>query len=454
MTTDTIIAQCTPSGTGALALIRVSGSKALIITSQAGLLSSKKKITEVASHTINHGWVVDCQNNKIDEVLFFVMHAPKTFTGEHTVEISCHNNPFIIENIIQRIIQTGARLAQPGEFSRQAVENNKFDILQAEAIKELIHAQSQESLKLSLQQIKGSFSHHIKSLEKQLIQAISLCEASFEFLEEEMDFSDQMQNILTNINEKTSELINLFDQQKQIREGIRIALIGSVNAGKSSVFNTLLGKERAIVTNVAGTTRDSIEAGFYKEGFYWTIIDTAGIRQTNDIIEKEGIDRSYQEAQIADIIIVVIDGSRITNKQEEMIYEDIIKKYPQKSIIVTNKIDLLSQNSWPYDQQKTLQISTKTKAGISDLIEAISNKTHVLFEKNSSTFLLNKRHYNLLNSFLVELNNAQNILHTNREYELISLHLQRALATLAEISGKSITEQTMDSIFKDFCVGK
>lgn len=454
MITDTIVAQCTPSGVGALALIRISGAQALIITSHIAQLSSGKNLFDVNSHTINHGWVIDSHNKKIDEVLFLVMHAPKTFTGEHTVEISCHNNPFIIENIIERAIQSGARLAQAGEFSRQAVENNKIDILKAEAIKELIHAQSQESLKLSLQQIRGSLSNHIQNLEKQLIQAIGLCEASFEFLEEEMDFSEQMKELLSGINKKTSELINLFDQQKQIREGIRIALIGSVNAGKSSLFNSLLGKERAIVTNIAGTTRDSIEAGFYKNGFYWTIIDTAGLRQTDDYIEQQGIERSYQEAQTADIIILVIDGSRTTTAQEEIIYQNIINIYPSKSIIVTNKIDLKHEALWPKSNQKSLHLSTKTKKGIEDLIETINQKINSLFEETGSSFLLNKRHYNLLKSFLTELNYAQELLYKNREYELISLHLQHALSTLSELSGKSVTEQVMDAIFKDFCVGK
>ena len=453
MMTDTIVAQCTPSGTGALALIRLSGSKALFFASKAAKLSSKKMLSDIPTHTINHGWIIDFHNNIIDEVLFFVMHGPKTFTGEDTIEITCHNNPFIIENIINQLITCGARLAQPGEFSRQAVENGKLDILQAEAIKELIHAQSQESLKLSLSQIHGSFSQHIQALEKPMIQAIALCEASFEFLEEEMDFSDQMSEILNSVQNEVARLTILFDQQKQIREGIRIALIGSVNAGKSSLFNALLGKQRAIVTNIAGTTRDVIESSFFQDGFYWTIIDTAGLRQTNDSIEQQGIERSYQEAQTADILLLVLDGSRITTNQEAIIYKDILEKYPQKCLIIQNKSDLKStiQNNL---FTPILSVSAQTGNGISGLKDLIKTKTALLFSDTSSSFLLNKRHFNLLQSFALELKEAQTLIHSSKEYELISLHLQKALSLLSELTGKSISDKAMDAIFRDFCVGK
>ena len=454
MITDTIVAQCTPSGSGALALIRLSGSKALFIATDASRLSSKKILSQVTTHTIHHGWIVDNTNHKIDEVLFFIMHGPRTFTGENTVEISCHNNPFIIENILNRLIECGARLAQPGEFSRQAVENNKLDILQAEAIKELIHAHSQESLKLSLQQISGSFSQTIGALEKPMIQAIALCEASFEFLEEEMDFSHQMIDVLNEIEKEVNRITLLFDQQKQIREGIRIALIGSVNAGKSSIFNALIGKQRAIVTNIAGTTRDVIESSFYKDGLYWTIIDTAGLRQTDDIIEQQGIERSYEEAKTADIILLIIDSARITTEQEKTIYNTIHTEYPEKSIIIHNKSDLTNHVTWPKNTSKIIALSAQTGNGLDQVKQAIEQKISLLFNQHSSSFLLNKRHYNLLHSFSIELNQAQHILKTNKEYELISLHLQKAISLLSELTGKSITEKAMDSIFKDFCIGK
>lgn len=453
MINDTIVAQCTPSGPGAIALIRVSGPQAVSIVTNIAQLSSKKNLLTVETHTIHHGWIVNNQQI-IDEVLFFVMHGPKTFTGEHTVEITCHNNPFIIENIIQAMLASGARLAHPGEFSRQAVENGKMDIIQAESIKELIHAQSQEALKRSLQQVKGSLSSYLKELEQPMVKAIGLCEASFEFLEEDVDFSSQLNNLLEKISADIYQLTVLFDQQKQIREGIRIALVGTVNAGKSSLFNALLGKNRAIVTNIAGTTRDVIESSFYMDGLYCTLLDTAGLRTTNDIIEQQGIERSYQEADLADIVLVVIDQTRNLSPEEITVYQHIMDRHPQKCIIVLNKIDAQHNILLPKFLSKHIPVSAQTGKGISELKTILSEKITELTTHTSSAFLINKRQATLLSTVLHELQTALSILKTAREYELISLHIQKALSILSELSGKTISEQALDAIFKEFCVGK
>ena len=263
-----------------------------------------------------------------------------------------------------------------------------------------------------------------------------------------------MIDVLNEIEKEVNRITLLFDQQKQIREGIRIALIGSVNAGKSSIFNALIGKQRAIVTNIAGTTRDVIESSFYKDGLYWTIIDTAGLRQTDDIIEQQGIERSYEEAKTADIILLIIDSARITTEQEKTIYNTIHTEYPEKSIIIHNKSDLTNHVTWPKNTSKIIALSAQTGNGLDQVKQAIEQKISLLFNQHSSSFLLNKRHYNLLHSFSIELNQAQHILKTNKEYELISLHLQKAISLLSELTGKSITEKAMDSIFKDFCIGK
>ena len=308
---ETIIAQCTPQGTGAIALLRLSGDNTFAIADAISKLPGNKIISALPTHTIHYGWVVDKNGAHIDQVLFLLMRAPHTFTGDDTVEITCHNNPFIIQNITQAALAAGARLAQEGEFSRRAVSNNKIDIIQAEAINDLIHANTQLTLKQSLSQLEGSFSHWVVSIEKQLIKALALSDASFEFLDEEnMEFSTQIKEIIDAVLTTITNLKNTFNQQQQIRNGIRIAIIGSVNAGKSSLFNALLNQERAIVTNIAGTTRDAIEAGLYKNGNYWTLIDTAGLRTTDDIVEQLGISRSHEEAHKADIILLVFDGSQ------------------------------------------------------------------------------------------------------------------------------------------------
>lgn len=452
MFSETIIAQCTPSGSGALALLRVSGSDAWTITCRAAKLSSKKKLSDVESHTIHHGWVIDKKETAIDEVMFFAMRGPRTFTGEDVIEITSHNNPFIIENILQRIIECGARLAQPGEFSRQAVENNKLDLIQAEAIHELIQANSQQILKQSLQQLQGSLSHLVKRLEKSVIQLIGLCEASFEFLEEEIDFSEQMNSTVTQLLMHIAELKITFNKQQQIREGVRVAIIGPANTGKSSLFNALTGKDKAIVTKYSGTTRDVLEAGLYEDGMYVTLIDTAGVRNAFDEIEQEGIVRSYKEAKTADIILLSLDGGAEPSQEQKVIYEDIYTKYKDKIIIVKNKADRKNKNSlFPFAH---LRVSSQKKTGLSILKKEIMKKIKELFSSGSSSFLVNKRHYDLLVAFEQELLIVKGMLRNAVDYELVAHHLKEALATLTELTGKSISEQALDSVFKEFCVGK
>jgi len=450
-----IIAQCTPQGSGAIALLRLSGNNALIIADAISKLPGNKKISDQKTHTIHYGFVIDAQGNHIDQVLFLVMHAPQTFTGEHTVEITCHNNPFIIQNIIAAAITAGARLAQEGEFSRRAVHNNKIDILQAEAINDLIHANTQLALKQSLSQLEGSFTQWITSIEKQLIKALALSDASFEFLDEEnMEFNTHIKEIIEHVLTTTNNLKTTFNQQQHIRNGIRIAIIGSVNAGKSSLFNALLNKERAIVTNIAGTTRDVIEAGLYKNGNYWTLIDTAGLRTTEDIIEQMGINRSHEEAQKADIIVLVFDGSQKLSIAEKQVYQELLNNYRDKIIIVTNKADLPQQAHTILTNETMYTVSTHDKTGIQLIENAIQAKINTLFQSIGSPFLLNQRHFNALLTLEKNLLTILTMLTPPTSYELVSYHLHDALTTLSELTGKTISEAGMDAIFREFCVGK
>ncbi len=478
---NAIVAQCTPSGSGAIALVRISGPDAVAIANECSQLSSKAAINQVMTHTINHGWVIDLQGKKIDEVLFLVMHGPRTFTGENTVEITCHNNQFLINAIIERIIACGARPAQAGEFTRSAVENNKIDLLQAEAINELIHANSQQALKHALGQLEGTLSHHIETLEKQLLHLMVLCEASFEFLEEDVNFAPSMQKLFIQTLEKTIALQVSFDQQKILRSGIRIALLGTVNAGKSSLFNALVGKKRAIVTPIAGTTRDVIESGLYLNGSYLTFIDTAGLRSTEDVIEKEGIERSLQEAQLADIILLVCDGSRSLIPAEHDLYQQLLIEHAHKIILVITKNDLpqvsvvlvngstlqqpqalaRASNVQPQQELSTLRfaqkvhVSTQTQSGINDLKQLLEKRIQELFETTNCPFLLSKRQIDLLTTFQHKLLEVQTVLFDdNIEYEIVSHHLKEAITLLSELTGKSVSEKAMDMIFREFCVGK
>ena len=452
---ETIIAQCTAQGNGALALLRLSGHSAFIITDSLSKLANSKKLSTQQTHTIHYGWVIDKAGTIIDQVLFLVMRAPKTFTGEDTVEITCHNNPFIIQNIIQCAIAAGARIAYNGEFSRRAVENKKIDMLQAEAINDLIHANTQLALKQSLSQLQGSFTHAITDLENKLIKALALSEASFEFIDEEnMEFNLQIKDLIESVLTEVTKLKKTYNQQQHIRQGIRIAIIGSVNAGKSSLFNALLNKERAIVTNIAGTTRDTIEAGLYKNGNYWTLIDTAGIRSTNDIIEQMGIEKSYKEAQSADIILLVFDSSVSLNSSEQTIYNDLLKNYNNKIILIKNKIDLPQKNITFDTNVPSHESSDNNKTFITSIEGAIQEKIQHLFTSIESPFLLNQRHYNALLNLENNLLVIPPMLISNVSYELVSYHLHDAITTLSDLTGKTISERGMDAIFREFCVGK
>jgi tRNA modification GTPase len=447
----TIIAQCTPKGSGAVALIRISGNDAITIASKLTRLASGQSLANQKSHTIHYGNVINDSGQTIDSVLFLLMHSPKTFTGQDTVEITTHNNQFVIEKIIQTAICHGARLAQNGEFARRAYMAGKIDLLQAEAMNELINANNQFSLRQSLAQLHGSFSNYVVTIEKELITCLALCHASFEFIDEEIEFADQIKAMISNIIDKLCELEKSFDQQKQIRQGIRIAIIGSVNAGKSALFNALLGQNRAIVTPIAGTTRDSIEAGVYHDQTYWTFVDTAGLRQTDDIIEQQGIERSYEQAALADIILLVFDVSVLLSHQQKTIYKNLIDTYENKIILVGNKVDVRTNSD--LDFANALLVSASTKHNIDLLQREIENKITQQFTQAESPFLLNQRHFNIL----LSLKNALKYILAeleNPHYELISEQLQQALESLTALTGKTISERAMDAVFKEFCVGK
>lgn len=448
---DCIIAQCTPQGKGALALLRISGKNARSVVDQCAHLSSKKSILSVTSHTVSHGWIIDASGQRIDEVMFIVMDGPRTFTGLDVIEITCHNNPFLIEKIIDRLIKQGARLAQEGEFTRRAFLSGKVDLIQAEAIHELIAANTQHALKKSLSQLGGSFSSWVSTLEVDLIRTLAWCEASFEFLDEEVSFKERIKRSLEEILLKIEDLKRTFDAQQQIRQGIKIALIGSVNAGKSSLFNALLQQPRAIVTPLAGTTRDAIEAGLTHKGNFWTLIDTAGLRTTHDIIEQQGIARSHEEAQKADIILLVFDSTRDHTDQERADYDEILKKYYAKCICVYNKSDLANKNSLA---KNGIDVSSLTRTGFEILYTALENKIEHLFASMNSPFLINKRHHALLTNLEEKLKATLSLLTGIVAYEIVSYHLQDALTTLTELTGKSISEAGLDQVFKEFCVGK
>jgi len=491
---QSIIALCTPHGSGALALIRLTGSDAVKIADRIAKLGTNKSSSSVCSssrdssgngpestkssnesfskkidqktgasllemptHTIHYGTVIDANNTPIDQVLFLLMRGPRTFTGQDTVEITCHNNSHIIENIIAQAVACGARHAQPGEFTRRAVLNNKIDVIQAEAINELIAAQTLTATKQALSQVSGSLSAQLGEVERKLLKSLVLCEASFEFLDEEnMSFDDSIQTEIIQSLTLLSRLEKSFDAQEILRQGVRIALIGSVNAGKSSLFNTLLGRERAIVTPIAGTTRDVVESSLTRDGLQMTLVDTAGLRTTDDIIEQEGIRRSHQEAALADIVLLVRDGSHALTAQEEELYRELAERYADKCIAVITKADKQALSATTIQAHMiTISVSNLTGAGIAELEKCVQQKITTRINSAEAPFLVTKRQQTLLSETIQKLKDVNALLtHELVPHELVSHQLKNTLALLGECTGKTISESGMDAIFKTFCIGK
>jgi tRNA modification GTPase len=382
------------------------------------------------------------------------MRAPKTFTGQNVVEITCHNNQFLIEQIIDIIIRAGARLAGQGEFTRRSVLHGKVDLVQAEAINELIHAQTSQALKQSLRQLEGSFSSWIAKIEKQLISIIGFCEASFEFLDEEMSFESQIKENLTLVQEDVVQILKTFDKRQYVTQGVRIALVGSVNAGKSSLFNALINRKRAIVTDIAGTTRDTIEAGVYRDGSFVTFVDTAGLRDSDDIVEKIGIDRSFQEVTTSDIILMVFDATADYSKQDTDVYRSIAEQYADKIIFVQNKIDAGNNRLSFLELQEVTPVSVLQEKNIDQLRMKIDEKINALMQIGQSPCLLNKRQYTLLLLLEKELEVIKNKISVRVDYELLAISVNDAISKLSELTGKTVTEDALDAIFREFCVGK
>lgn len=452
---STIIAQSTPQGSGAIALLRISGPDAVSIADgMARFRKTKKQLVHEPSHTIHFGDIVGKDDKIIDQVVFLLMRGPKNFTGEDTVEITCHNNSFIIKAIIARAIELGACVAQRGEFTRRALENGKLDLVKAEAINELIHAQTELALQKSLAQLTGSLSEWISAIENRLVESLALCNASFEFIEEETNFAPEIISHVTTIMDQIAKIQQSHSFNAQIRSGVKIAIVGIVNAGKSSLFNRILGHDRAIVTPIAGTTRDTVEATIDRGGINWTLIDTAGIRETSDPVENEGIRRSLEEAKKADIILLVSDGTIPLVANVAAFYHRLLDEFNDKIIQVETKSDLVLKHDHVLSKS-ALPISNKTGAGHAELIKTIENRVNRLFDSANAPFLINQRHHAILIEIQAALTNVKKMLERPTiHYEIIAHELQGILERISNLSGKSISQAAMDKIFQDFCIGK
>jgi tRNA modification GTPase len=458
---ETICAISTASGNGAIALIRLSGEQAFGI---AGSIFYSKK-TEFsfdaqASQSVHFGEIRDA-SRVIDEVLVTMFRNPNTYTGEDLVEISCHGSTFIQQQILQLLLKQGARLANPGEFTQRAFLNGKMDLSQAEAVADLIASSGAAAHQIAMNQMRGGFSHKLAGLRADLLQFISLIELELDFSEEEVEFADRtaLKKLLTNIRNVIQQLMRSFELGNVIKNGVPVAIIGEPNVGKSTLLNAILNEEKALVSDIAGTTRDSIEDTFNHGGITYRFIDTAGLRHTTDTIENLGIERTYLKMTQAKIILALFNATDSAEKIEKALNDLLLKGAKDKIIIlVRNKSDLLQEPIKPISIKHLfaeISVSAKQNQGINQLLDVIGKTMELGQLDNNEVIVTNVRHMQALDAALQALNRAFDGINSGVTNDFLAMDIREVIHDLAGITGEEIsTDEILGNIFGQFCIGK
>ncbi len=464
---DSIVALATPSGAGAIAVIRISGEDAITIGSKIFQSIKGKDITKQKSHTLHLGHIKD-GDKILDEVLLSIFKGTNSYTGENTVEISCHGSVFIQQQIIQLLLRNGCRMANPGEFTLRAFLNGKMDLSQAEAVADLISSDNEASHQIAMQQMRGGFSNEIAQLRQELLNFASLIELELDFAEEDVAFADrtQFRELLNRIEFVLKRLIDSFAVGNVIKNGIPVAIVGEPNVGKSTLLNALLNEERAIVSEIAGTTRDTIEDELVIGGIGFRFIDTAGIRETKDVVESIGIRKTFEKIEQAQVVLYLSESQKSKVESDEYLVEieKVKNKYPLKPIIaVINKVDLLSdadvlnikKQLSPFDfQLSTIFISAKENIGIEDLKNQLLSFVNTGALRNNETIVTNTRHYDSLLKALEEIQKVNYGLQTNLPSDLMAIDIREALYHFGMITGEVTNDELLGNIFANFCIGK
>lgn len=474
---DTIVALATPSGAGAIAVIRLSGPDAITLGAKVFRSVKGKDLLKQRSHTLHLGHIMD-GDKVLDEVLVSVFKGSNSYTGENTVEISCHGSTFIQQQIIQLLLRSGCRMAQAGEFTLRAFLNGKLDLSQAEAVADLIASDNEASHQVAMQQMRGGFSNEIARLREELLNFASLIELELDFSEEDVEFADRTQfhQLLDRIELVLKRLIDSFAVGNVIKNGIPVAIVGEPNVGKSTLLNALLNEERAIVSDIAGTTRDTIEDEISIGGIGFRFIDTAGIRETQDVVESIGIKKTFEKMEAAQVVVYLVDGgaSMVDGKRDNLIEEfgKIKNLFPLKPIIVVvNKSDKLSLSEQDRlaerfnfisntptakDQQPTtlLLLSAKEKTGIDALKNQLLSFVNTGALRNNETIVTNTRHYDSLLKALEEIQKVKHGLEMNLSSDLMAIDIRQALYHFGEITGQVSNDELLGNIFGKFCIGK
>ncbi|MBI5021338.1 MAG: tRNA uridine-5-carboxymethylaminomethyl(34) synthesis GTPase MnmE [Ignavibacteriales bacterium] len=454
---DTIAAIATPIGEGGISVIRISGKDAISIADKC--FRGKQNLCDATSHTAHFGIFESQRSEPIDQVITTIFLQPNSYTGENVVEISCHGGMYISQKILEELIQSGVRAAEPGEFTFRAFANGKIDLAQAEAVADIIHSQSELSRNISLSQLQGKLSSKISYLREQLIHFCGLLELELDFSDEDIEFvsRDELTLKLQIIITTLVELIGSYETGRIYKEGAKIVLVGSPNVGKSSIFNTLLGENRAIVTNIPGTTRDKIEESIVIDGILFKIVDTAGLRDSDDFIELESFKKTKEEIQTADIIISVTDDLKRIDEQEKDIIDYLISK--KKIIKVRNKIDLVNNRleDCPENKDKSyINISALTGENIQLLKRAIIEKlfSGKKIDVNDTVIITNRRQHRCLSDACLIIKSVSDQLNQKISNEYLTAELRRGINILSEITGEITSDEIISNIFSNFCIGK
>jgi len=448
-TEDTIAAIATPYGVGAISVIRVSGPNS--ISSVDKIFKGPRSFLSVESHTIHYGKIISEKNEVIDDVLVSVFREPNSYTGEESVEISTHGNQLICNNILERLVQQNVRLAEPGEFTKRAFLNGKIDLSQAEAVIDVINSRTNASLKGARNQLDGLLSQRVDELRQMLLNSSSLIELELDFAEEEIEFVsyEKVKNEINKIIDEINRLLETYKIGKVLRDGVNVVFVGKPNVGKSSLLNYLVKESRAIVSHIPGTTRDIIKEEISIDGILFKLYDTAGIRITHDEIEKEGVLRSRKAVQEADIVILI---SEIDTKLPEELYSELLELAQKEKIIhLVNKLDLNKEGL----ADGNLGVSAKTGEGIKAFIEILKEKSFLTDSfSEKSAVVSNLRHKTALEKSVDHLKKAIDSINRKFTGEFISVDLRNAESALGEIIGKVTTDDILNNIFSQFCIGK
>lgn len=448
-TEDTITAIATPSGVGAISVIRVSGTLSFEIVDK--IFNGKNKLVKSDSHTIHYGQIIDENGDLIDDVLISIFHNPHSYTGEDSAEISTHGNPLISKKIIDLLLKNGARLAEPGEFTKRAYLNNKLDLTQAEAVADVISSRTDASLRGARNQLDGLLSKKVDELRNSLINASSFVELELDFAEEDIEFInlEELLKRVTTIEVEIELLLKSYNFGKVIKDGVNVALVGKPNVGKSSLLNYILKESRAIVSHIPGTTRDIIREDVSIDGILFRLYDTAGIRISDDFIEKEGVLRSRQAVKNADLVILINDV--VQGKSKELLSEISSLTNGDKILNILNKVDLGNVSENEYD----VKISALTGEGIETLFQKMKEKAFGTANYSEKTAIVsNSRHYDCLRRAMESLKKAENSIEHKMSGEFIAIDLRKAIDDLGEIIGIVTSEDILNNIFTKFCIGK